>query len=181
MGQVFTCGYDLYNHEYNLYTRGWDVFTCKNVLCTFSYVFYSHGCNKFLHAKTFFYIRWYHFYSHVCNVFTCRNVLYTRSICLLFPWVQCQSLKPVLSQCSQTGFVTADDFIALYTRSYVFYSHGCNKFLYARTFFTLADTIAPIFTVLSEVWPHANPAMVTNNSSVLTEVRVNQLFPVLTF
>ena len=25
---------------------------------------------------------------------------------LLFPWVECQSLKPVLSQCSQTGFVT---------------------------------------------------------------------------
>ena len=34
-------------------------------------------------------------------------------ICLLFPWVHCQSLKPVLSQCSQTGFVTVDDFIAL--------------------------------------------------------------------
>ena len=37
---------------------------------------------------------------------------------LLFPWVQCQSLKPVLSQCSQTGFVTVD-FIALYTCSYI--------------------------------------------------------------
>ena len=47
-------------------------------------------------------------------------------ICLLLPWVQCQSLKPLLSQCSQTGFVTVDDFIALYTRSYVVYWHGCN-------------------------------------------------------
>ena len=75
---------------------------------------------------------------------------------ILFPSVQCQSLKPVLSQCSQTGFVTVDDFIPLY-------SHGSNKFLHARTFFTLTDMIAPIFTLLTEVWPHANQAMVTNN------------------
>ena len=82
----------------------------------------------------------------------------TLPVCLLFPWVQCQSLKPVLSQCSQTGFVTVDDFIPLYTRSYIIYSHGCNKFLHATTFFTLADMI-----VLTEVWPPANRAMVTNN------------------
>ena len=89
MGQVFTCRYDLYNHRYNLYTRGWDVFTCKNVLCNCSYVFYSHECSKFLHATTFFtladttsilmfamYIHGrmfctlalYIFYSHGCNV-----------------------------------------------------------------------------------------------------------------
>ena len=43
---------------------------------------------------------------------------------LLFTWVQCQSLKPVLSQCSQTSFVTVDDFIAQHTRSYVSYSNG---------------------------------------------------------
>ena len=60
------------------------------------------------------------------DVFTWKNVLYTCFICLLLPWVQCQSLKPVLSQCSQTGFVTVDDFIALYTPSCVIYSHGCN-------------------------------------------------------
>ena len=87
-----------------------------------------------------FYTRSYHFYSHVCDVFICKNVLYTCAVHLLFPWVQCQSLKPVLSQCSETGFVTVDDFIALCTPSYVFYSHECNKFLHARTFFTLADT-----------------------------------------
>ena len=84
---------------------------------------------------------------------------------LLFPWLQCQSLKPVLSQSSQTGFMTVDDFIALYTRSNVFYSHGCNKFLW--TIFTLADTIAPIFTMITEVWPHANWAVVTNNLIVI--------------
>ena len=80
-----------------------------------------------------------------------------------FPWVQCQSLKPVLSQSNQTSFVTVDDFIAMYTCSFIFYPHGCNKFLHARKIFTLADTIAPIFTLVSEVWPRANQARVTNN------------------
>ena len=70
----------------------------------------------------------------------------------------------------------------LYTWAYVFYSHGCNKFLHARTFFTLSDSITPIFTMLTKVWPHANLAMVTNNSTVLTEIHanrnsVNQGFP----
>ena len=64
----------------------------------------------------------------------------TITVHLLFPWVN-GSLKPVLNQCSQTSFETVDDFIALYTCSYVFYSHGYNKFLHERTFFTLTDTI----------------------------------------
>ena len=90
-------------------------------------------------------------------------------------WMQCQSLKSVLSQCSQIGFVTVDDFIALYTCSYVFYFHGCNVFIHATTFFTLADTIlyplsAPIFFVITKVWPCANRAMVTNNSTMLIKV-----------
>ena len=40
---------------------------------------------------------------------------------------------------------------------------GAINFLHARTFFTLADMIAPIFTVQTKVWPRANRAMVTNN------------------
>ena len=88
MGQVFTCRYNLYNHQYNLYTSGCDVLTCKNALCTRSCVFYSHGCNKFLYAGIFFtldttsipifvmyfvcknvlYTHWYTFYAHGCNV-----------------------------------------------------------------------------------------------------------------
>ena len=76
--------------------------------------------------------------------------------CLLFPWVQCQSLKPALNHCSQTSFATVYDFIALYTRSYVFYSGGCNIFVHARMFFTMADMIAPIFTVITKAGPHAN-------------------------
>ena len=68
-----------------------------------------------------------------------------------------------------------DDFISLFTHSYVFYSNGCNVFIHARTYFTLADTIlypwqAPIFTVITEVWPRANQAMVTNNLIVIIEV-----------
>ena len=110
-------------------------FSWKNVLYTRffialytpSYVFYSNGCNKFLHARTFF----------TLTDTTSIQML----VGLLFPWVQCQSLKPVLSQCIQTGFVTVDDFIALYTCSHIFYYHSCNKFLHARTFFTLTDTI----------------------------------------
>ena len=48
-------------------------------------------------------------------------------------------------------------------------------YLHARTFCTLSDTIlyplwAPIFTVITEVWPLANQAVVTNNSTVIIEV-----------
>ena len=140
------------------------------------------GAINFYMQECFFYTCPYHFCSHVCDVFTCKNVLYTGTVSLLFPWVQCQILKPVLSQCSQTGFVTVDDFIAGYTHSCVFYSHGCNKFLHP-TFFTLA-VIAPMFTVLTEAWPCANRAMGTNNYFMLTEVcanrnHVNQGFPVV--
>ena len=94
--------------------------------------------------------------------------LHTRMFCALahmssIPMGAMPELQTVLSPCNQTGFVTVDDFVALFTCSYVFYSHGCNEFLHARTFFTLADTITPIFTMLTEVWPRANRAMVTNN------------------
>ena len=89
---------------------------------------------------------------------------------LLFPWVQCQCLKPVLSHCSKTGFVTVNVFIALYTLSYVFYSHGCNVFILARTFFTLADTISPIYTMITKVWPRVNRGLVKNNLTVIIVV-----------
>ena len=102
-------------------------------------------------------------------------------IFLLFPWVQCQSLKPVLSQCSQTSFVTVDDYIALYTSPYIFYSHGWNVFKHARTFFTLADMIlypfrAPIFTMITVVLPPANWAVVTNNLTMIIKVVLNEGF-----
>ena len=48
-------------------------------------------------------------------------------------------------------------------------------------FFTLADTIlyllwATIFTVITEVWPHANRAMVTNNMTMIIEVMLIKCF-----
>ena len=131
--QISTCMDIIYTCWYDFYTHWCDVFTCKNVLYTLSYMFYSHGCNKFLHGRTFL-------HSLIPLLFPRLRCIYMQEfsvlllICLLFPWLQCQSLKPLLSQCSQTGFVTVDDFITLYTSSYVFYSHGCNKFLHARKF-----------------------------------------------
>ena len=108
-------------------------------LYTNLYVFYSHGCSKYLHARTFF---------SLADTTSIPMLVH-----LLFPWVQCQNLKPVLSQHYQTGFVAVDDFTALFTPSYVFYSHGCNKFLHAGTFFTLTDTIMPIFTINRSLVP----------------------------
>ena len=48
-------------------------------------------------------------------------------------------------------------------------------YLHARMFCTLSDTIlyplrAPIFTMITEVWPRANRAVVTNNLTVIIEV-----------
>ena len=37
-------------------------------------------------------------------------------------------------------------------------------------FFTLADMITQIFTMITEVWPRANRAIVTNNSTMIIEV-----------
>ena len=87
--------------------------------------------------------------------------LHARMFCTLartssIPMGAMSELETCLEPCSQTSFVTVDNFIDLYTRLHVFYSHGWNKFLHARMFFTLADTIAPIFTVITKVWPCAN-------------------------
>ena len=46
----------------------------------------------------------------------------------------------------------------------------CAKIFYMQEhFFTLTDTIPPIFSVITKVWPHANRAVVTNNSTVIIE------------
>ena len=106
-----------------------------------------------------FYMQEYFLHLLIPLLFPCLWCIYMQECSvhslkrLLFPWVQCQSLKPVLRQCSQTSFVTVDGFIGLYTCSYIFYSCECNKFLHARTFFTLADTIAPIFTMIPKFGP----------------------------
>ena len=43
-------------------------------------------------------------------IYLCAIMFCTPLISLLFPWVQCQRLKPVLNHDSQTGFLTVDDF-----------------------------------------------------------------------
>ena len=53
-------------------------------------------------------------------------------------------------------------------------------YLHARTFCTLSDTTlyplqALIFTVITEVWPCANWAMVTNNLTVIIEVMLTEV------
>ena len=94
---------------------GWVIFTCKNVLYTRSYVSIHMGA-MYLHERTFFTL------ADTTAIPMGVMFLHERMFCtlthklihLLFPWVQYQSLKPVLSQCSKIGFVTDDDFIALY-------------------------------------------------------------------
>ena len=54
-------------------------------------------------------------------------------------------------------------------------------YLHARTFCTLSDTIlyplrAPIFTMITEVWPCANLAVVTNNSTMIIQVVLIESF-----
>ena len=58
-----------------------NVFTCKNVVCTCSYVLYSHGCNKFLHAKMFFTL------TDTTSILMFAMYLHARMFCTLAPYV----------------------------------------------------------------------------------------------
>ena len=139
----------------------WGKFLPAGMICTTTDTISIPLGEMYLHARMFralahtssipigainFYMQEFFSHSLIPLLFSCLRCIYMQecsvhSLCTSsIPMGACQSLKPVLSQCSQTGFVTVDDFIALYTPSYVFYSHGCNKFLHARIFFTLADT-----------------------------------------
>ena len=84
-----------------------------------------------------FYIQEHFLHSLIQLLYPCLRCIYLQEcsvhfvhspVHLLFPWVQCQSLKPVLSQSSQTSFVTVDDFIALYTHSYISIPVGAVNF-----------------------------------------------------
>ena len=81
-----------------------------------------------------FYMQEHFLHSVIRLLYPCLRCIYLQEcsvhspLRLLFPWVQCQSLKPVLSKCSKTGFVTVDDFIAVYTHSYISYSYGAINF-----------------------------------------------------
>ena len=130
-------------HKYSHICNLWGKFLPAGMICTTTDPFSIPVGEMYSHARMFCAL------AHMSSIprgainFYMQRTIFTLAditsfqmlIHPLFPWVQCQSLKPVLSQCSQTGFVTVDDFIALYIHSYVFYSHRCNKFLHARTFF----------------------------------------------
>ena len=177
-------------HKYSHMCNLWGKFLPAGVICTTTNTISIPMGAMYLHARMFcalahtssipmgtinFYMQERFFHSLIRLLYPCLQCICMQEcsahslVRLLFLWVQCQSLKPVLSQCSQTSFVTVDDFIALYTRSYVFFSHGRSVFIHARTFFTLTDRITPIFTMITEVWPSANRALVTNNLIVLIE------------
>ena len=79
--------------------------------------------------------------------FSCLRCIYMQecsvhSLCMSsIPIGAMSELETCFEPLLPNRFVTVDFFFALYTRSYVFYSHLCNKFLHARTFFALADMI----------------------------------------
>ena len=180
---LYTCSYVFFSHGCNV--RAWNLFwasVAKPVLWQLMILLPS----TFAHMSSipmgaiYLYMQECFFHSLIPLLFPWVQCIYMQEcsvhslIRLLFPCVQCQSLKPVLSQCSQTSFVTVDDFIARYTCSYVFYSHGCNVFIRKSIF--LHSLIwsyplwAPIFTVITKVWPYANRAVVTNNLTLIIEV-----------
>ena len=171
--------------KYSHICKMWGKFLPAGMICTTTDTISTLAGEMYLHARMFcarahmssipmgainFYMQEHFLHWLIPLLFSCLRCIYMQDCSVhslrvsSIPMGASQSLKPVLSQCSQTGFVAVDDFIALYAPSYVFYSLGAiNSYKQARTFFTLADTIAPTFTVLTKVWPRANRAMVTNN------------------
>ena len=131
-------------------------FTCKNVLYTRSYDFYTHGCDAFT-CKNVLNTRSYDFYTHGCDVFTCKNVLNTRLYNLY--------------TCGYDVFTCKN---ILYTRSYNLCTCGCNVFTSKNILHTLWYALIPIvgtnFYRDNQSFMHANQAMVTNNLTVIIEV-----------
>ena len=133
-------------HMFAIYLHG-------RIFCTLApYVFYSDGCNvrvwNLFWASVAKLVLWQLMIllqctlPHMSSIPICVINFYMQECCLhsliplLFPWVQCQSLKPVLSQCSQTSFVTVDGWFYYSVHSLIcLLFPGCNKFLHGRTFF----------------------------------------------
>ena len=67
---IVTCGASCYLRVWSVQPPIQSLYLCVRCIymqeCSVHllYVFYSHGCNKFLHLRTFFYTHWYHFYSN---------------------------------------------------------------------------------------------------------------------
>ena len=50
-------------------------------MCTCSYIFHSHGCNKFLHARTFFIL------ADTTSILMFMMYLHSRMFCTLAPYI----------------------------------------------------------------------------------------------
>ena len=111
----------------------------------------------YLHARTYFTL------ADTTSIPMCAMYLHARMFCTL----DHMSSIPMgaMYLCMKN---------VLYTHSYDFYTCGCNVFT-CSMFCTLSDTIlyplqGPIFPLITEVWPHANQTVVTNNSTVIIKV-----------
>ena len=126
-------------------------------------------------CKNVFYTHWYHFYSPGCDVFTCKDVLYTHSDSYVFYSHGCSVFIH-----ARTFFTLTDTTsipmgaVYLYMQERFLHSlipllcpwvqciYTCKNVFYTR-WYDLIQFGAPIFTMITEVWPRANCAVVTNN------------------
>ena len=112
-------------HKYSHICNLWDKFLPIGIICTTTDTISIPMGEMYLHAKIFCSLAHMssipmdavNFYMQECFKHSLIWLLYLRLWCiylhecsvhspehLLFPWVQYQILKPVLSLCSQTGF-----------------------------------------------------------------------------
>ena len=132
-------------HKYSHICNLCDKFLSVGMICTTSDTISIPICEMYLHARMFCAL------DHISSIpmgainFYMQEHFLHSLIWLLYPCLWCIYLQEFCTL-PRTSSIPMGD-----------------KFLDARTFFTLADTVSPTFTVLTEVWPHANRPMVTNN------------------
>ena len=114
------------------------------------------------------------FYFHGCDVFTCKNVLHTRSYIFYSHWCNVRTWNPFLASVAKP--VLWQLILLPCTLAYTFSIPIGAMYIYTcKNVFILTDMIlyplpAPIFTMITEVWPHANWAVVTTNLTVIINV-----------
>ena len=106
----------------------------------------------YLHARMFCTLALYVFYSHGCYVRTWN--LFWASVAKPVLWQLMILLPCTLTQTSSIHMGA----INLYLQEHFLHS------------LIRPDLITPIFTVITKVWPRANQAVVTNNSTMIIEV-----------
>ena len=149
-------------HKYSHFCNLWGKFLPVGMICTTTNTISTPVGEMCLHARMFRTLAPYVLYSHGCNVRAWN--LFWACVAKLVLWQLIILLPCTLAHTSSIPM-------------------GAINFYMQEHFFTLADVITPIFTMLTKVWPRANRAMVKNDSTVLTEVcanqnRVNRGFPI---